>query len=230
MLGFYGGTGGGKGGRGKGGVEGTGGNCGRGGEGARGQRPANQDAGGRPKSLPKPSVSLRVVAFSCLLPPGAWACKQPAPRKPRSRRPPKLITKNFRSVACGCFFLLAASGCVGVQAASALKTRIQEAAQTHYRKLSFRRLWLRFPACCLRVRGRASSERLENQDPGGRRWATKKNIVFEQVLGARLEQETRSDYFLKILWSSACTFIAWNQHNLNLVSCLPDSGWHETQV
>ena len=58
----------------------------------------------------------------------------------------------------------------------------------------------------------------------------KKLIVFEQVLGARLEQETRSDYFLKMLWSSACTCIAWNQHNLNLVSCLPDSGWHETQV
>ena len=100
-----GGTGKGRGGRGKGGVEGTGGNCGRGGEGARGQRPANQDAGGRPKSLPKPSVSLRVVAFSCLLPPGAWACKQPAPRKPRSRRPPKLITKNFRSVSLCISFL-----------------------------------------------------------------------------------------------------------------------------
>ena len=110
MLGFYGGTGGGKGGRGKGGVEGTGGNCGRGGEGARGQRPANQDAGGRPKSLPKPSVSLRVVAFSCLLPPGAWACKQPAPRKPRSRRPLKLITKTSRFATSGGFSCLGRVG------------------------------------------------------------------------------------------------------------------------
>ena len=62
----------------------------------------------------------------------------PAPSKPRCRRPSKIITKTFRFVACGCFFLPAASGCVGVQAASAQKTKIQEAAQTHYQKLPFR--------------------------------------------------------------------------------------------
>ena len=41
---------------------------------------------------------------------------------------------------------------------------------------------------------------------------------------------TLTNFFLWMLWSTACFWISWNQHNVKLVSCLPESGRHETQL